>query len=399
MPWATPAPTARRQPSWAFHLAAKKAIQNQVSELRIAIECLLDLAEKHAPNDAAAAPHQGNGAIIDRPARFVCHGVHERETLGIRDNFAGIKRILDVADQRVSVAHRPDLRAAQHARRGHALVLLRGQAAGQDRLADQRERNAQVQRRDHGPFPRSLLPGRVEDQIDKRLLRLGVAVGEDVAGDLDQVAIQPALVPAIENVVQRVSVKAAQAGKQVVGFADQLNIAIFDAVVDHLDVVSRPLVADPVAAGRAIGRLGGDGLEDRFDMGPGRGIAARHDGRAPQRPFLAARDARANVEQAPRLERPRTPRGVGVMRVAAVDQDVARLQKRRDFLDHLVHGRAGLHHHHHLARPLERRDQFIDGMTADDVFALGPASDEIIHAFQRTIENRHGKTVALHVEH
>ena len=40
--------------------------------------------------------------------------------------------------------------------------------------------------------------------------------------------------------------------ENVVGLADELHVAILDAVVHHLDVVSCTLFADPVAARCAI---------------------------------------------------------------------------------------------------------------------------------------------------
>jgi hypothetical protein len=45
---------------------------------------------------------------------------------------------------------------------------------------------------------------------------------------------------------------------QLVGLADQLHVAVLDAVVDHLDEVAGAVLADPVAAGLAVVGLGGD---------------------------------------------------------------------------------------------------------------------------------------------
>ena len=59
-----------------------------------------------------------------------------------------------------------------------------------------------------------------------------------------------------------------------------------------------PFGADPVAARRAVGRLGGDGLEDRLDVRPGRGSPPGMIDGPLQRPFLAAGDAGADEEQA-----------------------------------------------------------------------------------------------------
>ena len=80
-------------------------------------------------------------------------------------------------------------------RGGDALLLLSREAAGEDRLGDQRQGTPRSQRRDHGPLAGAFLAGGVEDQVDQRLAGLGVLEAEDVASDLDQVAVQRALVP------------------------------------------------------------------------------------------------------------------------------------------------------------------------------------------------------------
>ncbi len=248
------------------------------------------------------------------------------------------------------------------------------------------------------PLAGALLAGGVEDQVDQRLAGLRVAVAEDVAGDLDQVAVERPLFQRAKTSCRASASRPATRLQQVVGLADELHVAVLDAVVDHLDVMAGPLGADPVAARRAVGRLGGDGLEDRLDVRPGRGVAAGHDRRAEQRPFLAAGDARADEQQPAVLERPGAPGRVGVMGVAAVDQDVARLEQRGDLLDHLIDGRAGLDHDHDLARPLQRGDQLLDGVAADDLFALGPAGEELVDPSAGAVEHGHGVAVALHVQ-
>ena len=117
-------------------------------------------------------------------------------------------------------------------------------------------------------------------------------------GDFDQVAVELALVPLGEDVVQFVGGEAEAVLQQVVGFADELHVAVLDAVVDHLDVVAGAVFADPVAAGRSVFDLGGDGLEDGLHVRPGGGIAAGHDGGAAARAFFAAGDAGADEENA-----------------------------------------------------------------------------------------------------
>ena len=61
---------------------------------------------------------------------------------------------------------------------------------------------------------------------------------------------------------------------QLVRLADQLHVAVLDAVVHHLDVVAGAAAADPLAARLvALARLRGDRLEDLLDVRPRRRAA------------------------------------------------------------------------------------------------------------------------------
>src|SRR5262245_42746213 len=51
----------------AFDLAAEIRIEQEIGELRIAVERLLDLAEERTANDATAAPHQRHASLVDLP--------------------------------------------------------------------------------------------------------------------------------------------------------------------------------------------------------------------------------------------------------------------------------------------------------------------------------------------
>lgn len=90
---------------------------------------------------------------------------------------------------------------------------------------------------------------------------------KDVAGDLDQVRVELALVPLGKDVAKLVGSESEGLLEDVVGLADHLHVAVFDSVVDHLDVVTSASLADPVATGLAID-LGSNRLEDGLYMGP-----------------------------------------------------------------------------------------------------------------------------------
>ena len=89
-----------------------------------------------------------------------------------------------------------ELRAlgAEHGCGVNTLLLHSREAACENSLADEGKRNTLVECGDARPFTRALLTCGVEYLINDRLAVL-VAVGEDIAGYLDEVAVELALVP------------------------------------------------------------------------------------------------------------------------------------------------------------------------------------------------------------
>ena len=183
----------------------------------------------------------------------------------------------------------------------HARFLHRAEAAGIDGFGDQRDGHAEIERIDAGPLAGALLAGGVEDLVD-HILAVLVFVGQDVARDFDEVAVELALHPLGEGLVHLLVGHAEPVLHELVGLADELHVAVLDAVVDHLDVMAGAVGAHPLAAGLAVRSLGADRLEDVLDERPGRRAAAGHHGRAEARAFLAAGDAGADVQQALALQ-------------------------------------------------------------------------------------------------
>ncbi len=125
----------------------------------------------------------------------------------------------------------------------------------------------------------------------------------------------------------RRGVHAEQGPLDLIGFADQLHVAVFDPVVDHLDVVPRTFEADPVAAGGAVVDLGGDRLKDRLDVRPGVGVAAGHDRRPLEAPSSPPETPVPMNWRPLGLEVSGPAGGVGVVGIASVDQDVAGVEQ------------------------------------------------------------------------
>ena len=181
-----------------------------------------------------------------------------------------------------------------------------------------------------------------------------------------------------------------------VGLADQLHVAVLDAVVDHLDVMAGAVRAHVAAAGFAID-LGGDLAEDRRDNFPRFARTARHERRTFERAFFAAGNAAADKMKAVRFQFLAAALRVGEKRIAAVDDDVALFEKRRELRDDGIHRRAGLDHDHRFARTLEGADEFLHRARRLDVFSLRFAGGEFLRHLGGAIENGDGEAFRFHV--
>jgi hypothetical protein len=153
--------------------------------------------------------------------------------------------------------------------------------------------------------------------------------------------------------------------------------------VDHLDVVTSALVADPLAASFAVG-LCGDGLEHilhhrqyRFenwarisylDVWPGLLVTTGHDAGAIAGTLLSSGDTGSNKSDALRGKVLGAAVCVGVVRVTAIDDDVALLGAAlvQEELDEVIDGLASHDEHHHTAGLLELGDELLDGVCAND---------------------------------
>jgi hypothetical protein len=134
--------------------------------------------------------------------------------------------------------------------------------------------------------------------------------------------------------------------------------------------------------------------KDRRDAGIGFHSTADHDRRAVARALLTARDAGAGEQQAARAQRAVAPDGIGEARVAAIDDQVARLEQRRQRLDLHIGGLPRLHHQDQRARPPQRADQLLQRDAGRHREALGlVARDELLGPARRPVVD--GDAVAM----
>ena len=232
---------------------------------------------------------------------------------------------------------RPSTGPGQVAR--HAPLLgVRRQRPGEDGLGDAGDGDAEVQGGLHRPGPGALGAGLVEDDVDERLAGLGVHLAQHLGGDLDQVRLELALVPLGEDVGDLGGRLAGAAADEVVRLGDELHVGVLDAVVHHLHEVPGAVVADVGDARLALGDRG-DGLQDRAEGHPGLVRAAGHDRGSEQGALLAAGDAGADEVDAGLAHRLLAADGVGEQGVAAVDDDVARLEHVHERVDDGIRAR------------------------------------------------------------
>ena len=376
----------------------EEAVEEEIGEVLILVECLLNFAEEAAAVDASAAPHEGDAAHVEVPAILFCGGAEEHVALGVGDDFGAVEGTAYLFNEGNAVGGGGDGGGAfKDFGGGDTFVFERGEAAGEDRFADEGDGLAGVEGADDGPLTGAFLACGVEDFVDEGLA-VFIFFGEDVAGDFDQEAVELALVPFGKDGGELVGGKAEAAMEQVVCLADELHVAVLDAVVDHFDVMACAVFADPVAAGGSVFDLGGDGLEDVFNGRPCGGIAAGHDGGAEARAFFAPGDAGADEEDAFRGKSFGAAVGIGEERVAAIDYDVAGLEIGQDVVDGLVDGVAGFDHEHDAAGALEERCELLGGVGADDVGALGFVGEEVVDFGGGAVEYGHFEAVVVHIE-
>ncbi|MNC56699.1 hypothetical protein D3C75_1063170 [compost metagenome] len=75
--------------------------------------------------------------------------------------------------------------------------------------------------------------------------------------------------------------------QQLIGFANELHVAVFNAVVHHFDIVSCTVFSD-VGRARVPVHFCRNGCQDRFHQFVGILLTTRHDGRSFERSFFTA---------------------------------------------------------------------------------------------------------------
>ncbi|MPM79426.1 hypothetical protein SDC9_126459 [bioreactor metagenome] len=299
--------------------------------------------------------------------------------------------------ERLGVCNRLDRLRWENLAGLNALTLLAGNAAGEDRLYDQGKRHPCMEGADAGPLTGSFLACGVKDLV-QQIRSILFLEGEDILGDFDEIGVQVALIPLGEHLVHLLVAKAGQAPHQVIYLSYELHVPVLNAVVHHLYKVPCSAFADPVAAGNAI-NMGGDSLKQGFYLLPSGLRTTGHDRGPLQSSLFAAADTGADVQKALALHVSHPALAVLVVGVPSIDDDVSLVQKREEGFDGIVDSTTGFDHHHHLARGLERIDQLLQAVGAENLLTLCPSVDKGIHLGGTAVVHRNTEVLALQIEH
>ena len=249
------------------------------------------------------------------------------------------------------------------------------------------------------PAARSLLTGGVENLVDQFAVAFFVSDGKDVSRNLDQVAVELTFVPFFEDFIQFPVGQSQAVLEDVIGFADQLHVAVLDAVVHHFDVVPGSGFTDPFAARDVVvlADLRTDGLQNVFNERPGFRMSAGHDARTFEGSFFAAGYSGTDETKTFFGEFDMATVGVDVIGVTTVDDDVALVEQRLQGIDDGVCSSAGLNHDHDPARRRQAVHEIfqrfvtvnpVSGPFLNDTFrTIAQAVDEFGHLLSRAVVN------------
>src|SRR5262249_34362005 len=138
----------------------------------------------------------------------------------------------------------------------------------------------------------SFLTRFVEDHIHERLAGFGIHFSKDLRCDFNEITLELAFVPLFENICKLRRIHSQDVFQNRIGFTDQLDIAVLDTVVDHLDVVTGTVGSHVPTAWFAI-NLCSDLAENWCDDVPRLARTARHERWTLKRAFLTSRYAHA----------------------------------------------------------------------------------------------------------
>ena len=194
----------------------EELIEEQVLKVGVVAVGVGDVLQEDGADNAATAPHKGDGRLVELPAILLGGVLNEHEALSIGDNLGGIKGLLEVIDEGSLVTLELGGRAREDGAGTATLILKRRQAAREDSLADQSNGHAEVKGVDSGPLAGTLLASLVEDLLNEGSA-IVVVVVENIAGDLNEEGVKDTLVPLGEDITDLLAGHAETTLEDIVG--------------------------------------------------------------------------------------------------------------------------------------------------------------------------------------
>ena len=245
-------------------------------ESRISLIRFHDPVQEFRADNTTTPPDGSDVTEVEVPLVVSAPRAQKLHSLRVRNNFRCVKSVTYCIDESGPVAFEfSSSRLWQNFGRGNALFFLRRDDArfdggincrNNDRLFD-----GGLKRPDAG----SLLSRFVKNHIDQRSPSIRIDLSKNLGRDFNEVAIKLAFVPFGEHVGQLRSLHLQNIFHDCIRFADQLNVAVLDAVMDHLDVVTGAIRAH-VSATRFAIHLRSDLAKNGGDNLPCFARAARH---------------------------------------------------------------------------------------------------------------------------
>ena len=320
------------------------------------------VVEHAGADDAPRPPNPGNRRQRQIPAKLFRSRHDQRKPLRIAQDFAGNHRLLQRIDAQRALGQ-PLGRRAKHGLAQPSLVQPGRHIPRHHRRFDHRDRSRQILGLNHRPAAGALLTRLVQNHIQHRMRAVGGFT--DGGGNLDQIALQRALVPAVKHRPDLCRSPAQPIAHHAVNLGNHLHIGIFDAIMHRFDEMPRAARTHPGGTSCAL-ILGRNCLQHRGHPVPIGLLAAAHDRGAMARTLFAARHAHAKKMRPLDLGLSRSPVGVVEIRVACVDDQIIRAQQGAQSGYLVIDHRPRRHHQNDRPWGFNRRHKIGQRVRSDD---------------------------------
>mmetsp|Transcript_3825 Transcript_3825/g.8257 ORF Transcript_3825/g.8257 Transcript_3825/m.8257 type:complete len:521 (+) Transcript_3825:110-1672(+) len=377
-------------------------VDEKVGKIGVTVVRLLDAVKELGADNASTKPNASAFTEVNVPVALAGSLADEVKSLSVRADLSAVESVANILNELllVDLGHL----GGSIEKRGHdrASVLVGGNVASVKSSAHTTGSNAVLSCRLHGHASSTLRSSAVEDHVENVaglvalellavvMVHIGIALGKDLAGDLNEEGVELSLVPVAKDLGQLVVVKASNSLEDGVSLTDALHVRVLDTVVDHLDVVAGARASDVGGAGASLG-LGSDLLNDGLDQVVSLARATGHERGAVTCALLTAGDTHGEVHNALLLAGLATADGVLEPFVTTVNKNVTLLEVLKEEVDAGINGGTSLHEEHNLTGLGEGVDELLGVLVALEVGGVGA---ELLLSARDALINLRGGAVA-----